>query len=129
MNDFLTERNEATIVTGISVETLIKRTNLSARLLNERFGIFSDFTIDVIDEINIEVKYSGYIEKQLQVVEKNRKLENRPLSKDLDYSTILGLRIEAQQKLNEVKPLTIGQASRISGVSPADISVLLFNLK
>ena len=129
MNDFLTERNEATIVTGISVETLIKRTNLSARLLNERVGIISDFTIDVIDEINIEVKYSGYIEKQLQVVEKNRKLENRPLSKDLDYSTILGLRIEAQQKLNEVKPLTIGQASRISGVSPADISVLLFNLK
>ncbi len=129
LNEFLTEHNEATVVTGITVETLIKRTNLSARLINDAFNVFEGFTIDVIDEINIEVKYSGYIQKQLQVVEKNRKLENRPLSRELDYSTIRGLRLEAQQKLNDIKPLTIGQASRISGVSPSDISVLLFNIK
>ncbi len=129
MNKFLEKHNEATIVTGKSVETLIKRTNLSAELLNEEFGIFGDISSEVIKEINIEVKYSGYLEKQIQVVEKNRKLENKRISKDFDYSKVKGLRIEAVQKLNDCKPLTIGQASRISGVSPADISVLLFNLK
>lgn len=129
MNKFLTENNETPIVTGITVETLIRRTNLNAKLINDKFGVFEGFSSEIIDEINIEVKYSGYIEKQLQVIEKNRKLENKPLSKDFDYSAIKGLRLEAIQKLNEVKPLTVGQASRISGVSPADISVLLFNLK
>lgn len=129
MNKFLSENNETPIVTGITVETLIRRTNLSAKLINDKFGVFEGFTDEIIDEINIEVKYSGYIDKQLQVIEKNRKLENKPLSKDFDYSKIKGLRLEAVQKLNDVKPLTVGQASRISGVSPADISVLLFNLK
>lgn len=129
MNKFLSENNETPIVTGITVETLIRRTNLTAKLINDKFGVFEGFADEIIDEINIEVKYSGYIIKQLQVIEKNRKLENKPLSKGFDYSKIKGLRLEAVQKLNDVKPLTVGQASRISGVSPADISVLLFNLK
>lgn len=73
----------------------------------------------------MEIKYEGYISKQLKQVEQMRKLENRHLPENFDYRTIKGLRLEAQEKLNKIKPLSIGQASRISGVSPADISVLL----
>jgi tRNA uridine 5-carboxymethylaminomethyl modification enzyme len=75
-----------------------------------------------------EIKYEGYVKKQLQEVERGAKMEKKALPCDLDYTTIKGLRIEAQQKLNKVRPLTLGQASRISGVSPADISVLLIYL-
>ena len=81
------------------------------------------------EEVSVIVKYDGYIQRQLQQVEKMNKLESRKLSFDTDYSKIGGLRLEAQQKLNEIKPLTLGQASRISGVSPADINVLLIYLE
>ena len=74
-------------------------------------------------------KYEGYIDKQLKQIDQFKKLENKKLSEDIDYSTIEGLRIEARQKLNDIKPISIGQASRISGVSPADISVLLIYLQ
>ena len=76
-----------------------------------------------------DIKYDGYVKKQLAEVARTEKLEEKPLPADLDYSEIKGLRIEACQKLNKVKPLTLGQASRISGVSPADISVLLIYLQ
>ena len=75
-----------------------------------------------------EIKYEGYVKKQLAEIARSERSENKPLSKDIDYSDIKGLRLEAIQKLNKVKPLTVGQASRISGVSPADISVLLIYL-
>ena len=74
-------------------------------------------------------KYEGYIDKQLKQIDQFKKLEKKKLPEDIDYSTIEGLRIEARQKLNDIKPLSIGQASRISGVSPADISVLLIYLE
>ena len=74
-------------------------------------------------------KYEGYIDKQLKQIEQFKKLENKKLPETIDYSTIDGLRIEARQKLNDIKPVSIGQASRISGVSPADISVLLIYLE
>ena len=80
-------------------------------------------------ELEVMVKYEGYIAKQLQEVEKLHKLERRKLREDIDYSSIGGLRLEAQQKLNSIKPITVGQASRISGVSPADINVLLIYLE
>ena len=128
LNEFLKEFGENEINTGISVETLIKRPHITAKLLNERFNLFEHFSDDAINTINIETKYSGYIEKEQRTVEKNQRLETLQISPDFDYSKIKGLRIEAMQKLSEVKPLTVGQASRISGVSPADISVLLFNL-
>ena len=79
--------------------------------------------------MEVQVKYEGYIEKQQRRIDKFRKLEGRKLSADLDYNNIDGLRIEAQQKLTAIKPLSIGQASRISGVSPADINVLLIWLE
>ena len=75
--------------------------------------------------MEVQIKYAGYIEKQLQQVERFRKLEDKKLPADLDYEAIDGLRIEAKQKLSTIRPLSIGQASRINGVSPADINVLM----
>lgn len=89
----------------------------------------SNLPVDVQEQVEIQVKYEGYIKKQLSQVEKFVKLENRRLPENIDYSLIQGLRKEAQQKLNKIKPSSIGQASRISGVSPADISVLLIYLE
>ena len=80
---------------------------------------------DVIEQVNIHVKYDGYIQRQLKQVKEFKRLEHRKLPQDFDYGKVKSLRIEAAQKLNLYKPLNIGQASRISGVSPADISVLL----
>ena len=81
------------------------------------------------EEVEIQIKYEGYIKMEEEQVEKFKKLENKKLSEDIDYSEIKGLRIEAMQKLNKIKPTSIGQASRISGVSPADINVLLIYLQ
>ena len=81
------------------------------------------------DQAVIMIKYEGYISKQMKQIDQFRKLEKKKLSPDLDYDEIEGLRIEARQKLNAIKPTSIGQASRISGVSPADISVLLIYLE
>ena len=80
---------------------------------------------DVRDQVNINIKYEGYIKRQEKQVEGFKKLEKKKLPQDLDYSRISGLRIEARQKLEQFRPVSIGQASRIAGVSPADISVLL----
>ena len=85
--------------------------------------------IDVIEQININLKYEGYITRQLKQVEQYKKLEKRKIPDDINYDDVNSLRTEARQKLKEVKPINIGQASRISGVSPADISVLLIYLK
>ena len=79
--------------------------------------------------MEIAVKYQGYIEKQLRQVEEMRRLEGRPLPPDLDYTHMEGLRLEARQKLQHIRPLNLGQASRISGVSPADVAVLLVALE
>lgn len=81
------------------------------------------------EEVQIQVKYEGYINLQLAQVEKAKKLEGKKLSEDIKYSEIKGLRLEARQKLDKFKPISVGQASRISGVSPADISVLLIYLE
>ena len=80
-------------------------------------------------EVEVMLKYDGYIRKQINEVEKLRNLENKKLSENLDYKSIRGLRLEARQKLSDIRPLTVGQASRISGVSPADINVLLIYLE
>jgi len=107
----------------------LKRPEISYKdLLNLGYGD-SNLPVDVQEQVEIQVKYEGYIKKQLSQVEKFVKLENRRLPENIDYSLIQGLRKEAQQKLNKIKPSSIGQASRISGVSPADISVLLIYLE
>ena len=83
----------------------------------------------VREQVEVQIKYEGYIKMQMEQVARMEKIENRRLPEDLDYSQITGLRNEAKQKLNNIKPVSVGQASRISGVSPADISVLLVYLE
>ena len=84
---------------------------------------------DVIEQVEIEIKYEGYIERQMRQVEQYKKMEKKRIPADLDYNDISSLRLEARQKLIAFKPVSVGQASRISGVSPADISVLLIYLE
>ena len=110
------------------VAELIKRPQIDLEKLEKFDTCRPVLPESVLFAAQTEIKYEGYVKKQLAEIARNEKSENKPLSADLDYSEIKGLRIEAIQKLNKVKPLTIGQASRISGVSPADISVLLIYL-
>ena len=84
---------------------------------------------DVQEQVDINIKYEGYIKRQLRQVEQFKKMENKKIPDDINYDEIKSLRIEAKQKLNQIRPASIGQASRISGVSPADVSVLLVYLK
>ena len=92
-------------------------------------GLVEKLTHEVMNQIDIHIKYEGYIQKQLQQVEKFNKLENKLLPTGIDYQEIKSLSREAVQKLSKIKPLSVGQASRISGVSPADIAVLLVYLE
>ena len=88
-----------------------------------------DLPAEVTEEVEIQIKYAGYLERQLKQVEEFKKEESRLLPQDLDYNAISGLRLEARQKLSEIRPMSIGQAGRISGVSPADVAVLLIYLE
>ena len=120
------------LVSGISLRELVSRPELSYSVLSEIDVGRPDFPQDLKDEIeeqvNIRIKYEGYIHRQLRQVEHFKKLENKLIPDDIDYDSVKSLRIEAVQKLKELRPVSIGQASRISGVSPADISVLLVYL-
>jgi tRNA uridine 5-carboxymethylaminomethyl modification enzyme len=104
---------------------LLKRPQLSYEALKDVDTERPDLDQNIFEQVEIEIKYEGYIQKQLKQVEQMKKLEKKTLPSTFDYTQIKGLRLEAQEKLNKIKPLNIGQASRISGVSPADISVLL----
>lgn len=126
---FLTEHGSEPLKTGSNLAELIRRPELSYEDLKDIDSERPELSDSVIEQININIKYDGYIKRQLHQVEQFKKLEGKRLSPDFDYSTVSGLRIEATQKLNQYKPLSIGQASRISGVSPADISVLLVHMK
>ncbi len=117
------------IHTGTSIAELIRRPELDYNMLAELDVNRKELPEDVIEQVTIEIKYEGYIERQKQQVEQFKKLENRKIPADIDYEKIESLRLEAKQKLSKIKPESVGQASRISGVSPADISVLLVYLK
>ena len=108
---------------------LVRRPELSYEALAELDPNRPELPEDVIEQININIKYDGYIRRQLQQVAQFKKMESRKLDENFDYSTVGSLRREAVQKLNLYKPANIGQASRIAGVSPADISVLLVHLE
>ena len=126
---FLKECNSIPLNTGTSLVELIRRPELNYDMLKPIDPNRPDLPDEVREQVNINVKYEGYITRQKKQVEQFKKLEKKKLSADFEYSEIHGLRIEAIQKLNQIKPVSIGQASRISGVSPADISVLLVYLE
>ena len=128
LNDMLVSRETSPLATGCRLKELLKRPQLSYDLLKNFDTERPDLPRDVLEQVEISIKYDGYIKQQLSLVEEMRRLEVKKLSQDIDYTEIVGLRMEAQEKLNKVKPSNLGQASRISGVSPADISVLLIYL-
>ena len=129
VNKFLEKNNTSKITNGVKLADLLKRSELSYEKLaeiDENRPLLDD---EVAEEVEIQVKYEGYIKLQEEQVEKFKKLEQKLLPENIDYKNIKGLRLEARQKLDKIKPSSIGQASRISGVSPADISVLLIYLE
>ena len=126
--DFLAEHDSVALNTGTTLTELIRRPELNYDLLATLDPDRPQLHPEVREQVNINIKYDGYITRQIKQVEEFKRLENKKLSPDLDYEMISGLRIEARQKLNKLKPISIGQASRIQGVSPADISVLLVYL-
>ena len=126
---FLESKNSTGLKTAASLAELIRRPELSYEIIEAIDEGRENFPDDVIEQINITIKYKGYIDRQNQHVHQFKKLECRKLPEDIDYEQINNLRLEARQKLSKIRPENIGQASRISGVSPADISVLLVYLK
>lgn len=114
---------------GITLSELVRRPELNYEVLAPIDKNRPSLPWDVKEQVNINIKYDGYIKRQLKQVEQYKKLESKRLPEDMDYDAISGLRIEAKQKLNLYRPISIGQASRISGVSPADISVLLVHME
>lgn len=129
VNEFLEKNNSTPISTGVRLVELLKRSELSYNKLSEIDLERPILTKQEAEQVEIQVKYEGYIKLQLAQVEKFKKLENKRLPEDFDYSNLKGISLEARQKLNQFKPVSIGQASRISGISPADISVLLIHLE
>ncbi|NLG05846.1 MAG: tRNA uridine-5-carboxymethylaminomethyl(34) synthesis enzyme MnmG [Clostridia bacterium] len=125
IQDFLIKHESATLKTASSLADLIRRPELDYASISEIDPEHKDLDFELIEQININIKYDGYIKRQLKQVEQFIKLENKLIPEDLDYDDVKSLRIEARQKLKNIKPLSFGQASRISGVSPADVSVLL----
>ena len=125
LNEVLVSRETSEINSGVRLIELMKRPQLDYGCLTPFDKDRPDLDPNIFEQVEIEIKYEGYIQKQLKQVEQMKKLEKKLLPNDYDYKELKGLRLEAQEKLNKIKPLNIGQASRISGVSPADISVLL----
>ena len=129
LNKYLTSIGETPVTASTKVSNLVKRPNVDLFALNKKLKLFKGYSKAVIDAVNIDTKYAGYLSRQQEQIESARKLEEKKIPADLDYSKLSGLRLEAREKLNKIKPLTVGMASRISGVSPADITVLLMYLK
>ena len=128
-NEFLVSLNTAELKKPISMYELIKRPEVDYFVLAPLDPERPEYTDDIGEQVNIIAKYEGYITSQLEQVNQFRKFEKKILPEDIDYTDVKGLRIEAIQKLSAIRPISIGQASRISGVSPADISVLLIYLE
>lgn len=129
VNEFLEKNNTSRITNGVKLADLLKRSELTYKKLAEIDKNRPILPEEAQEEAEIQIKYEGYIKLQEEQVEKFKKLEEKILPTDIEYSKIKGLRLEARQKLDKIKPNSVGQASRISGVSPADISVLLIYLE
>ena len=128
VQQFLDSYGSTRLTSGTTLAELIRRPELSYDKLKKIDEDRPDLPWDVAEQVNINIKYEGYIKRQMKQVEQFKKLENRKIPENIDYNEIQSLRIEAKQKLSQIRPASIGQASRISGVSPADISVLLVYL-
>ena len=128
VNEYLESLGSAKIKTGIKLSELLRRPELSYKLLEKIDTGRQPLPRGVATTAEISIKYEGYIKRELAEVERQRRLEDKVLPADIDYGSIKGLRLEAVEKLEKIRPLNIGQASRISGVSPADVSVLLIYL-
>ena len=129
VNGFLKAHGTTELISGVTLSDLCKRPELSYELIKEIDEGRPEFPKDVLEQVGIEIKYEGYIEREKQQVENFKKMEGKKIPKDFDYDKVQNLRIEARQKLKKFKPESIGQASRIIGVSPADIAVLVVYLK
>ncbi|MDE6595959.1 MAG: tRNA uridine-5-carboxymethylaminomethyl(34) synthesis enzyme MnmG, partial [Oscillospiraceae bacterium] len=125
LNKLLEEKGTAAISTGVKMSDLIRRPQISYEDLAQFDTERVPLPYEVLEQVNLQIEYEGYIARQLMEVEHVQKLEEKKLPTDFDYKTITGLSLEAQEKLNRVQPENIGQAGRVSGVSPADVSVLI----
>ena len=128
VQELLARYESTALQSGTTLAELLKRPELSYEIIGEIDKDRQELPEDVKEQVNIELKYEGYIKRQLRQVEQYKKLENKKIPDDIDYDDVYSLRKEAVQKLKELRPASVGQASRISGVSPADISVLLIYL-
>jgi tRNA uridine 5-carboxymethylaminomethyl modification enzyme len=135
INGFLQEKGTSELKQKVKIESLVPRPQINIEGLSESIGSFKDFVKkeihndrEALEEAGILIKYNGYISKEKEMAEKLQRFEDMKIKKDFDYSRLSALSFESREKLNSLRPETIGQASRISGVSPADISVLLVHL-
>ena len=126
--DLFERKGETVINNALKLKDMLRRSNVTMKDLQEEYGLFGGFSKQALEQVEIDVKYEGYIAKEKEQIEQFNKMENKKLPDDINYDEISGLRIEARQKLNKIKPQNLGQASRISGVSPADITVLIVYL-
>ena len=129
LNEILREHGTSEVTTGVKLAELVKRTELDYEILAPIDEERPELTKEEREEVNIQIKYEGYIKLQLEQIEAFKKLEQKKIPENIDYEDVKGIRIEARQKLEKFKPTSIGQASRISGISPADISVLLIYMQ
>lgn len=129
VNGLLEEKGETMVKSGIMIKDLFKRTAVKYTDIVDLFSEFAEFREDALIEAETELKYEGYLQKQLAQIKETAKLENKKLPENINYFAMNGLRVEARQKLDMIRPLNLGQASRISGVSPADINVLIVYLQ
>ncbi len=127
--DFLQRHNSSTLKTGSNLAEILCRPEIDYEILGELDEKREPLPFDVIEQVEIEIKYEGYIKRQISQVNQYKKMENKIIPSDIDYDEIKSLRLEAVQKLKQFRPINVGQASRISGVSPADVSVLLVYLE
>ena len=128
-NELLTKLNSANIKDSISLYDLLKRTEITMQVLIKNNLIENEYPEDVLEQAEITIKYEGYINKIKKEAEKMLKQEEKQIPKDIDYNEVPNLASEARQKLQKVNPTTIGQALRISGVNPSDISILMIYLR
>lgn len=129
IKDFYEENGESVPTTSQTIYKMIKRSNLDIFKVNNKFHTFDNFDRRELDYVNTEVKFEGYLAQEKEDIKKFKEQENLLIPQNIEYKNLKGLRLEARQKLDKVKPISIGQASRISGVSPADITILIMCIK